>query len=129
MSCMINKWDKRFANIRILGWLVLAGLPFFVFALVTSEFLQILCTVAALLLILPAFIYIYVVVIWHWKDRYRGRHSDLWGALILLETSGWMKIVYFFRHIFPDLRHSGRYRLEPQPQGLEKRSEPDTSSE
>jgi hypothetical protein len=120
---MIGRWEKRFEIIRILGWLALASLPFFVLALLTSEFFQIFSTVAAVLLILPAFVYTYIVVIWHWKDRYRGRHSDLWGALILIETSGWMKIVYFFRHILPDLRHTGRYRLEPQPPGLEKRSE------
>ena len=58
---------------------------------------------------LPAFLYTYVVVIWHWKDRYRGKHSDLWGAVILLETSGWLKLVYLFRHLIPDMRHSGRY--------------------
>lgn len=112
---MIDKWEKRFGNIRILGWLALAGLPFIVLALATSEYWQILSAVAALLLILLAFIYIYVVVIWHWKDRYHGRHSDLWDALILLETSGWMKIVYLFRHILPDLRHTGRYRIDPLP--------------
>ena len=64
-----------------------------------------------LLLLFPALCYGYVVTIWHWKDRYRGQHTDLWGALILLETSGWMKIVYFFRHMLPDMRHTGRYRL------------------
>ena len=78
----------------------------------TSDFVRIFCTVAALLLILPAFAYIYVIVIWHWRDRYRGKHSDLWGALILIETSGGMKRVYLFRHILPDVRHTGRYRLE-----------------
>jgi len=68
--------------------------------------------VTAVLLILPAFVYTYVTVIWHWKNRYRGRHSDLWGTLILIETSGWMKIVYLFRHIIPDMRHTGRYHEE-----------------
>jgi len=68
------------------------------------------------MLIIPGFVYVYVIVIWHWKDRYRGEHSDLWGALILIETSGWMKLVYIFRHIVPDMYHTGRYRLEsPQP--------------
>lgn len=68
--------------------------------------------VSAACLILPAFVYLYVIVIWHWKDRYKGRHSDLGGALILLETSGWMKLVYLFRHIIPDIQHSGRYTSE-----------------
>jgi len=72
----------------------------------TADFVRAFAVVAALLLIVPAFVYIYVVVILHWKDRYRGRHSDLWGVLILIETSGWMKLVYIFRHIVPDMRHS-----------------------
>jgi hypothetical protein len=119
---MIGRWEKRFENIRFLGWLALASLPFLILGLVTSDFLQIICVVAAVLLFFPAFIYIYVIVIWHWKDRYRGKHSDLWGALILIETSGWMKIVYLFRHIIPDMRHSGRYRLNPQQAGMEQNS-------
>lgn len=110
---MIDRWGKRFGNIRLLGWFALAGLPFCAAAFFTSGFVRIFCTIAALMLIIPAFIHIYVIVIWHWKDRYRGKHSDLWGALILIETSGWMKIVYFFRHILPDMRHTGRYLTEP----------------
>jgi hypothetical protein len=47
----------------------------------------------------------------HWKDRYRGQHSYLWGTLILIETSGWLKLVYLFRHMVPDMLQSGRYRL------------------
>jgi hypothetical protein len=37
-------------------------------------------------------------------------------VLILIETSGWMKLVYIFRHIVPDMRQSGRYRLAPEPE-------------
>jgi hypothetical protein len=48
--------------------------------------------------------------LWHWKDRYRGRHSDLWGALLLIETTGWFKLVYLVRHLIPDIRNTGRYR-------------------
>ena len=59
--------------------------------------------------------YTYVVIIWHWKDRYRGKRSDLWGALILVETSGWFKIAYLFRHLIPDMCHSGRYRIPLDP--------------
>jgi hypothetical protein len=61
---------------------------------------------------LPAFVYVYVIVIWHWKDRYRGRHIDLWGVLILLETSGWFKLVYLFRHLIPDMQRAGRYHSD-----------------
>ena len=109
---MNERWKKRFKLIRLLGWLALIGMPFLIAAFLTKDFIKTFCAVAGILLILPAFLYVYVTVIWHWKDRYRGKHSDLWGALILLETSGWMKIVYFLRHIIPDMYQSGRYRLE-----------------
>ncbi len=109
---MDKKWEKRFENLRLLGWLVLVGLPLVVAACVTSGATQIFCGVAGLLFVLPGFIYFYVLVILHWKDRYRGKHSDLWGVLILVETSGWMKLVYLFRHLIPDMRRTGRYRLE-----------------
>lgn len=59
--------------------------------------------------VLPAFIYAYCLTILHWKHRYIGNHSTLWGVLLIVETSGWMKIVYFFRHLLPDINGSGRY--------------------
>jgi hypothetical protein len=110
---MNMKWEKRFANLRLLGWVALAGLPFISAAFLTSGGAQIFCGIAGALFVLPGFIYFYVLVILHWKDRYRGRHSDLWGVLILIETSGWMKLVYMFRHLLPDMWQSGRYRIEP----------------
>jgi hypothetical protein len=112
---MNELWEKRFNTVRLLGWLALAGLPLIALAIFTSDFLRIFSGVAACLLIAPGFIYIYVIVIWHWKGRYRGKHSDLWGGLILIETSGWMKLVYLFRHIIPDMRHTGRYSLDLSP--------------
>ncbi len=112
---MIDKWEKRFERLRLFGWLALAGLPFAIAAYFTSEFVRTFCGTAAAMLIIPGLIYVYVIVIWHWKDRYRGKHSDLWGALILIETSGWMKLVYIFRHIVPDMGRTGRYRLDSLP--------------
>ena len=111
---MTNRWEVRFKRICLFGWLALAGLPFFALAMFTADFIRDFAVVAALLLIVLALVYIYVVIILHWKDRYRGRHSDLWGVLILIETSGWMKLVYIFRHIIPDMRHSGRYHIAPE---------------
>jgi hypothetical protein len=109
---MGNKWEKRFAVLCLLGWLGLASLPFFAGAAFSAGSLQGFFIAAGLLLFVPGFIYLYVVILLHWKDRYRGRHSDLWGVLILIETTGWMKLVYLFRHLIPDMRHTGRYRLE-----------------
>ena len=110
---MAPKWEKRFSRLSFLGWLALAGLPFLLLAFLTSETIQIICGLTGVLLLLPGFIYMYVLIILHWKDRYRGEHSDLWGVLILIETSGWMKIVYLFRHMVPDMQQTGRYRLDP----------------
>jgi energy-converting hydrogenase Eha subunit G len=62
-----------------------------------------------IVLFVPGAVYFVLVTIWHWKERYRGRHSDLWGGLILIETSGWFKLIYLFRHIIPDARGRGRY--------------------
>jgi len=50
-----------------------------------------------------------LIPIYHWKDRYIGGHNTLWGALLVIETSGWSKIIYWFRHIFPDRARTGRY--------------------
>jgi len=61
------------------------------------------------MMIVPFFIHEALFTIWHWKRRYRGEHSDLWGAILVIETSGWFKIVYWFRHILPDWRGTGRY--------------------
>jgi predicted permease len=68
--------------------------------------------VLAVLSFLPCFIFAYVLTILHWKSRYQGKHSDLWGVLLLLETSGWFKLIYIFRHILPDMRGRGRYAGE-----------------
>ena len=68
--------------------------------------------ITGILLFFPGAAYLVLVTIWHWKERYRGKHSDLWGGLILLETTGWFEVVYLFRHIIPDARGRGRYVRE-----------------
>jgi hypothetical protein len=93
-----------------------AGLPFLLVAVLREEGpLAIFCGVTGALLFLPGFVYLYILTIWHWKDRYKGSHSDLWGALLLIETSGWSKLVYLFRHLLPDALESGRYVLPESP--------------
>lgn len=65
--------------------------------------------IVGILVALPGLIYVTFVTIWHWKSRYRGTHSDLWGGLMLVEASGWFRLIYLFRHIIPDARGTGRY--------------------
>jgi len=109
---MDDVWAKRFETIRILGWLALASPFCAVAAIATSDTLRIVLTAAAFGLFLPAFVYVYVVILWHWKARYRGQHSDFWGAVLLIETSGWSKVIYLLRHLLPDMRKTGRYRAQ-----------------
>lgn len=65
--------------------------------------------VPGVLAIVPLMFCLVLVPLFHWKDRYHGQRSGLWGAALLIETSGWLKIVYWFRHVVPDWRKSGRY--------------------
>ncbi len=70
---------------------------------------EMVSTFFGVLLLLPAMAYLVMLTVWHWKGRYRGSHSDLWGALLVVEVSGWSKIVYLFRHLLSDARRTGRY--------------------
>jgi len=104
-----------FANkFRILGRLAkvaLLAIPLLVIAAVLHSHAPLpqLCGLLAFVAVFPCLIYGYVLTILHGKARYRGRHGDLWGVLLLLETSGWLKLVYFFRHLLPDMKGRGRY--------------------
>jgi len=109
---MPELWRTRFEWLKNLGFVALLGLMFLIAALLANGgAIQTIFIVTGLLAFVPGFFYLFVVTIWHWKARYRGAHSDLWGALLLIETSGWFKLVYLFRHIIPDARHSGRYAI------------------
>jgi len=109
---MATPWRSRFALLRNLGIAALWGCILLTASLLArGGAIQTTMLVAGLLAIVPAVFYLSVVAIWHWKTRYRGNHSDLWGALLLIETSGWFKLVYLFRDIIPDARQSGRYAV------------------
>jgi hypothetical protein len=102
-------WQTRFRRMLILGLTALMGFALIIPPVLMDAQLPVPLTIAGLILAFPGVIYCSVVVIWHWKTRYRGRHSDLWGALLLLETTGWFKLIYVLRHILPDARGTGRY--------------------
>lgn len=96
-----SKWRymKRFSYFAI------AGITFGILAALT----KIEALAAGMLLILPLLFWLVFVPLLHWKDRYIGEKGTIWGALILIETSGCSKIVYWFRHILPDWKKEGRY--------------------
>lgn len=94
-----------------LAFVAIAGLVLIIGAFLFPEGAgQNALVVTGALAIVPVVFYLVLLTVWHWKSRYRGAHSDLWGALLIIETSGWFKIVYLFRHLLPDLQSSGRYR-------------------
>jgi hypothetical protein len=107
-------WQSRFRWLLRLGIVSLLGLAVLLPSIFMERILSRMLVFMGLLLFLPGALYMILVTIWHWKERYRGKHSDLWGGLILLETTGWFKLVYLFRHIIPDARGMGRYAPSDQ---------------
>jgi len=107
----MHPFANKFRILRQLAKLALVAIPLLVLAAIfhSQSPLPEVFVVLALLSVLPCFLFVYVLTVLHWKARYRGRHSDLWGALLILETSGWFKLIYIFRHIMPDMRRRGRY--------------------
>ena len=83
----------RIKLLKRLGWLALFGVVLIVLAYAFGADQlhpnRPLIVFGALALV-PGLVYLIVLTIWHWKGRYRGSHSDLWGALLLIETSGWL---------------------------------------
>jgi hypothetical protein len=104
--------EAKFSTLRKLFFAALAGIiPMIASFVVQSEGIRVFFVILSILLISPVLFYLVVFTLWHWKGRYIGGHSNLWGALLLIETSGWMKLVYFVRHMLPDLRGEGRYTV------------------
>src|SRR5688572_12953798 len=97
---------KKFRILVRLAKIALVAIPLSLMAAIfeSRSPLPQISIVLAILVAVPCLIYGYVLTILHWKSRYRGNHSDAWGVLLLLETSGWFKLIYFFRHMLPDLK-------------------------
>jgi hypothetical protein len=112
---MRDEWlQQRIAMTKKFGLAALTGIALIVIGFSLKEIdYKVSLVVVGVLMTIPFFIHETVFVVWHWKRRYRGQHSDLWGALLIIETSGWFKIVYWFRHILPDWRGTGRYSDQP----------------
>jgi hypothetical protein len=107
-----SEFHAKYTFLKRLGWLSLAGIALFGVAIALGDDgLQPYAALAALggVCIVPIVFYLVILTIWHWKARYRGEHSNLWGAVLVIETSGWARLIYLFRHIIPDARKTGRY--------------------
>lgn len=98
-----EKWLylKRFAVLAAVG----------VLFLIASAYTEVrwLAVLGALALV-PLMLSLVLIPLFHWKDRYKGERSGLWGAVLLIETTGWFKIVYWLRHVLPDWKRNGRYQ-------------------
>jgi hypothetical protein len=107
----MHPFSKKFRILKLLAKIALLGMPLGLIAwyLPHDSTGSKVCAIAAALLVVPCFIFTYLLTILHWKSRYKGDHSDLWGVLLLIETSGWLKIVYLIRHLLPDMMGKGRY--------------------
>jgi hypothetical protein len=102
--------SERVSFLKRLGLVALGGLAALLLALaLPGGGAQVTAAVLGALAIAPVVCYLVLLTAWHWKSRYRGTHSDLWGGLLLVEASGWFKLVYLFRHVLPDARGTGRY--------------------
>jgi hypothetical protein len=107
---MMSSWlEPKLPRLERFFWFALVGGIALPAGAIVKGTLGGVLSVGGILTILPLFGYLYLLPIWHWKERYRGDHSHLWGAALVIETSGWSKVAYWFRHILPDHNGRGRY--------------------
>lgn len=93
-------WLKRFA--------LAAGAGVLVAAIAFAIDLVALAMIGGLLLV-PLIFWLAFIPILHWKERYIGGTSSVWGAFLVFETSSWSKLFYWFVHVLPDWKRSGQY--------------------
>jgi hypothetical protein len=104
--------ETKFDLFIVFCWMALVGLFFAVIAFTAGEgSIAIGAFIAAVLFFFPFILHATLLTLWHWKSRYRGKHSMLWGALLIFEASGWFKLIYLFRHVFADRNSRGRYAV------------------
>ena len=104
----LSWFQGRLALLERLMWTALAGGALVPIGILLGGVVGTAFTAIGVLLVVPFVLYLCVLPVLHWKDGYTGAHSSLWGALLVLETSGWFKIIYWFRHLLPDYRRARR---------------------
>jgi hypothetical protein len=100
-------FTPQFRRLRRSAWAALCSLPIFLLA---AYLKSPGIAVPGAILVIPLAFWVTLIPVFHWKDRYLGSRSGVWGGFLVLETSGWSKLVYWFRHVLPDYRAQGRYR-------------------
>jgi hypothetical protein len=103
------KWLKRFALLALVGVaaITLATWRYPVGAVGDALFLLGIVTIA------PLLFWLYYVPVMHWRERYRGKRPNIWGAFLVFESSGVSRILYWFVHVLPDQRKAKLYRDAP----------------
>jgi hypothetical protein len=117
------------------GWLkkaslaVLVGAAFGLVALaVKNPSLQTIFAIPFFVGFIWFLVVLCIIPILHWKDRYRGTKSTIWAFFLVFETSGWSKIFYWFMHVLPDRKASGRYADSPFENPQTSGTSPNASS-
>lgn len=107
----MHPFSNKFRILVRLAQLALFALPLGLAAWILphNSLPHVACGVLAVLCVLPCLVFAYVLTILHWKSHYQGVHSDIWGVLLIAETTGWFKLVYLIRHLLPDMMGKGRY--------------------
>ena len=100
-------FSAKFHLLRRLGLLAIAGL---VLLVPGAYFEKPILMVVGMLCVIPAFFWAAFIPVLHWRERYLGQHANFWGAFLVFETSGWSKLIYWFRHVLPDYRAQDRYK-------------------
>jgi len=114
----IQNRDEWFAE--KFGWLktafkvFLISLPFGILAaFVKMQIVRTICFIAFFIGFAWLLIMLCYIPIIHWKDRYAGQKTNLWGFFLVFETSGWSKIFYWFMHVLKDKNIDGPYSKLP----------------
>lgn len=120
---MIDKRDfwlqTKFDWFIVFCWLALAGIVLIMASgFINQEQISSTLLITGVILIVPFILHANLLAIWHWKSRYRGSHSKIWGALMLIEISGWLRVIYLLKHVIPDRRNKGRYFRTILPEDL-----------
>lgn len=97
-------WLRRFFLAAIIGLLGLI-LGF----ILPNETLRAVLIGIFLIALIPLIFMLCFIPVLHWKDRYIGTKSNIWGFFLVFETSGWSKIFYWFMHVLPDKNKKGPY--------------------